>query len=151
MKDVQALPPRDVLLVLQRDKRSWGMLVKAAALGAVPGVAAVVLALASIGYGRPLAAATVPTSEAAAASAPAAAGRSPAIVDNAVRGVMQSPLLRPSKGLGEAIRIVGLTLLGIVLIGLTSASAHFAIHAFLLGHRTGPAPAAPSPAGASAS
>ncbi|MEZ6233841.1 MAG: hypothetical protein R3B68_06590 [Phycisphaerales bacterium] len=144
------------LLVLQRDRRSWGMLVKAGVLGAVPGVAALVFALAAIGYGRPLptpASPTTqaPTTQATATSAPVQAGRSPAIVDNAVRAVMNSPLLRPAKGLGEALRIVGLTLLGIVLIGLTSASAHFAIHAFLLGHRAGtPGKAAALPAAASA-
>lgn len=130
------------LVVLNRNPRSWGMAIRAGALGAVPAILVVMLGLTYLGYGRPLGPvvstptsgdATVDAITAAQPSSASSAGRSPAWLDRAVRSFNSLPLFVPAKGGGEALRVVGLAVFGIVVIGLISAAVHAGIRAFELG------------------
>lgn len=133
------------LLVLTRNPRSWGLIARSAALGAVPALLAALIGLSTLGYGRP-----IPTTPADATSIPAPPPtKSPAWLDSAVRQANSFWLFQPAKGGSEALRVVGLTVLGILVIGLASASVHYAIHAFELG-RPEHAQAPPAPSGAAA-
>jgi hypothetical protein len=144
------------LVVLVRNRRSWPTLFKGVAFGALPGFIALMFGLAVIGYGRPMATAANPApvfnpdapGPAVASSQAPQTTRQPAIVDRTVRGFMNLPILKSQRGGLEAGRIVLLTLLGFLLIGLTSAGVHYVIKAFQLGAipDLGAAPAAAAPA-----
>lgn len=136
------------LTVLVRNRKSWGALCLGAMFGALPAAVALMFGLAVLGYGRPIAPiGGLPTalSGTTTLSTPVAppAAKQPAWLDMSVRKFTSIGLFQPAKGGKESGRVVLLTVLGILLIGLTSAGMHYLIRAFQLG--TLPDPAAPSP------
>lgn len=124
------------LIVLLRTTRSWGLLARGVGFGLVPFLVAAMFGLAALGYGRP--APTPPPGQAVSAAqsqvdvqGPRPPG--PSWLDSTVRGFMGLGLLQSTTGGLEAGRIVLLTVLGILMIGLTSAGVHFTILAFQAG------------------
>lgn len=136
------------LTVLVRNRQSWPALFAGLAFAAIPGVLFGMFALAAVGYGRPI----PPTLPGQPAAAPVV--RQPAALDNAVRKFMSLGLFQPAQGGKQAARMVMLTILGILMICLTSAGVHYTIKAFQYGVLPDvvatPPPAGVSPPAASA-
>lgn len=132
---VVALGGVAVLIVLVRNRKSWAALRRGVALGAAPALVALVFGLASLGYGRtaPAPPPGVGTGGAGGQVVATASAKRPAWLDESVRRFMAIGLFRSSKGAVEAGRIVLLTVLGLAMIGLTSAGTHYVIRAFQLG------------------
>ncbi len=144
------------LLVLCRNRKSWAALSTGIALGALPAAVLLMFGLAILGFGRPAPAIPSTPPSSGATQSPVAdaapATREPVWLDSSVRKFMSLGLFKPAKGGKESGRVVLLTLLGIVMIGLTSAGTHYVIRAFQLGALSDalpPAsPSSPKPAAA---